>query len=60
MKLFFIYTRPDWTERSWLDKTADGLSFGIRPLLRNMFSKEKVMEKSVEDLINPNYHNPSS
>ena len=43
--------KPDWTERPFLQKLTDVLSFGIKPLYRAFFSKEKELQKTMEQSI---------
>lgn len=45
--------KPDWSERPFLQKLTDVLSFGIKPLYRAFFSKEKELQKTLEQSITP-------
>ncbi len=42
---------PDWTERPFLQKLIDVLIFGIKPLYQAFFSKEKELQKTMEQSI---------
>ena len=41
--------KPNWSERSFLQKLTDVLSMGFKPLYRAFFSKEKELEKKLGD-----------
>lgn len=41
--------RPDWSERPFLQKLTDVLSFGMKPLFRGFFSNEKTKIKNLND-----------
>ena len=43
--------RPAWIERDLLDKITDFLSFGIKPLIRALTSKQTKLEKEIEETI---------
>lgn len=46
-----LNNRPDWSERPFLQKLTDVLSIGIKPLYRAFFSKEKELQKTMEQSI---------
>lgn len=48
-----LSNKPDWSERPFLDKLTDVLSFGLKPLYRVFFSKEKNFQESIDHAVNP-------
>jgi hypothetical protein len=46
-------SRPAWSERPFLQRLMDILSFGIRPLYRSFFSKEVRLQQEIEHAITP-------
>ena len=46
-------SRPQWRERSFIDKILDIISLGLRPLYRYVTFKESPIEVSLTDVIGP-------
>lgn len=40
--------QPDWSERKFIKRLIDILSFGVKPLYRNFFAKEILFSKKIE------------
>ena len=43
--------RPSWEERSLLEKVTDVISFGIKPLVRYLTSRQNKIESEISDAI---------
>ena len=48
-----LNNKPEWSERPFLQKLTDVLSIGFKPLYRAFFSKEKELEKKLENDLSP-------
>ena len=48
-----LNNKPDWSERPFLKKLADIFSFGLKPLYRAFFSKEKKFQETMEQTVTP-------
>jgi hypothetical protein len=46
-----LENHPDWSERSFLQKLTDVLSFPFKPLYRAFFSKERMFENELSQSI---------
>jgi len=48
-----ITNRPDWSERPFLQRLTDVLSFGFKPLFRFFTSKETELEEKLDQQLKP-------
>jgi hypothetical protein len=51
--------KPDWFERDFLKKFTDVLSLGLKPIYRAFFSKEKALDKTLDNTLDELFKPPN-